>query len=1006
VSHTEDQLWELLREAGEMPYGAAQIALVEQIIPQADAQRLTELSFEARLFGTGAYVYGGEPAKSVVTFSWCLTEYGRDPSRYGDSYRTLLWHFKDMVNSLRRFPEIPLDHVRAVLEDMAGRWHAAGYGPHAVYAVRHSLAAHLGELDAAQQWFDRWRAEPRNDLSDCVGCDPTAQAGWLIEVGRDEEAVALAEPVLAGRLTCVEQPQSMLTTLLLPYLRTGRLDQARDAHRQAYLRHRPRLADLTSIAEHVQFCARTGNDARAVEIVERHLPWLDRAPSPFSGMVFAASAALALARAAGVGDRAGTIRRPAHRERPAATPGIAELAAELAAQARATAARFDIRNGTGRQGELIEAIIAADQLVDYLPLSGSALSGSGLSGSALSGSARRGRPSPATAATRPPAAASDAAPAAGDDAASEAALASGSEAGPATGYPGRPTGAQGPAPIPDTGGPDELLDLASARYRADDLDAAFAAWHAFDGRYGSTDLTVLQRSRRLDGRGLEHARRGGFAAAVDSWREAVDGYARSGDEQRRQRGLGRIGHALCEMGRADTGLPMIESSTDYLLANGSPELQISALFRLAIGYTGTGRFEDAFAVFDQIAARIAAAEIAAADPDQAAQARSDAAKLALIRTGTLLASGALESALAAAREARQRCLPADRAGRSQASFIVAAAAERLGDRDSALAAYEEVLAEAVDRELRDQVLLMRAVALAGSARAAEAVDDLVEAVARFTAAGDDGNAAMVKYHLAVAYLNCHRLIDAAEAGEDAVAGLSGAQAVEGRHLLSVAYQRLNLPEQAVACLEVVQADCAARGDQAELGQISEEIAGILDQQDQDAAAARQFDAAARAYGAAGLRLDEVRARRRHSTSLSWSGSHDAAIAALAEVDRLAVELPDEEAVAWERAVIHYDAGRVLGASGRFEEALARAVRAIAGYRDLGAMDQREQVERLQIRLLLNAGRPREAERVARQAAPSDAEGRTMIARLLAAALDAQDRPDEARMVRKEAGLDR
>ena len=84
--------------------------------------------------------------------------------------------------------------------------------------------------------------------------------------------------MLAGRLTCSEQPQGILTTLLLPYLRTGRLEQARDAHRRAYRLHRPNLADLGDIADHIEFCALTGNEARGLEILERHLGWLDRAP--------------------------------------------------------------------------------------------------------------------------------------------------------------------------------------------------------------------------------------------------------------------------------------------------------------------------------------------------------------------------------------------------------------------------------------------------------------------------------------------------------------------------------------------------------------------------------------------------------------------------------------------------------------------------------------------------------------------------------------------------------
>ena len=117
----------------------------------------------------------------------------------------------------------------------------------------------------------------------------------LVARGRDEEALALAEPVLNRQLTCTEQPQGILTKLLLPYLRTGRLAEAADAHRRAYRVVRGNLADLDDIAEHVLFCARTGNAPRGLELVERHLGWLDKAPSPIMTPCSAASAAAAAA---------------------------------------------------------------------------------------------------------------------------------------------------------------------------------------------------------------------------------------------------------------------------------------------------------------------------------------------------------------------------------------------------------------------------------------------------------------------------------------------------------------------------------------------------------------------------------------------------------------------------------------------------------------------------------------------------------------------------------------
>ncbi|GAA2587855.1 hypothetical protein GCM10010399_17340 [Dactylosporangium fulvum] len=352
---TEEELWGLLREAYHMPYGSGQIALVEQIVQHADAGGFDELRFAARLHATTAYVHGGETAKSFVTFSWCRSEYDAHPERFDrQDEHLLLWQFKYMVAGLLKFPTVPLGRTYDVLDDMERRFRAGGHSLHAVYAYRHRVAEYLGD-PASDEWFAKWNAAPRDSNSDCVGCDPTSKVYHLVSRKLDDEAVELAQSVLAGQLTCAEQPQSILTALLLPYLRTGRLSEAADAHRRAYRTMRGNLADLQSIGEHVAFCARTGNEVRGLEIVQRHLGWLDKAPHPQAEMWFAASAALLLGRL----DDSVTVGETS----------AAVLADRLAARARDLAARFDERNGTPTVGRNIEALLTAEPLVEYLPLS-------------------------------------------------------------------------------------------------------------------------------------------------------------------------------------------------------------------------------------------------------------------------------------------------------------------------------------------------------------------------------------------------------------------------------------------------------------------------------------------------------------------------------------------------------------------------------------------------------------------------------------------------------------
>ncbi len=659
MTYSEDQLWDLYQQAFEMPYGAAQIALVEQVIAHADALHLTGLSYEARMLGTSAYVYGGEPAKSFVTFSWCLAEFDRDAVTYGRSVHTLLWHFKYMVSGLTRFPEVSLERTRGVLDDMERRWREGGHSLHAVYAHRHFLARHVGDVAEAEEWYGKWITAPRDDLSDCVGCDPTSKAWWLALQRRDEEAVALAEGVLSGRLTCSEQPQGMLTTLLRPYLRTGRLEQARDAHRRAYRLHRPHLADLADIAYHIEFCAITSNEARGVEILERHLGWLDRAPSPHAAMWFGAAGALVLRRAADRGRDSLRVHRPAHGDRAAADVEADTLAAELTELALDMASRFDARNGTDYQSGLIRELLAEEPLVDHLPLSPTA------------------SPSLMSPSLMPP---SRVSPAHGGPASAAAAMpTSVAGAAPATAIP----------PVPETASPDELLDLADDHLKRGRRADAFAAWHAFDDRYAGWDLTILQRGRRADGHGVEAAFDDALVEAETAWRSAVDLFAEAGDEVRRHTTRSRIGRAMSATGRGEIGLAMVEDAASYLLAHADPERWTGALAAVATAQMHAGRGDEALSTLERAEVYVDRCP----DPHALAHLRGQ-------RAQCLGALGRLEESRAAAEESARLARACDFGeGVATASLLAGLAAEQLGDPAAAVAAYDDSLAAATDDEL-------------------------------------------------------------------------------------------------------------------------------------------------------------------------------------------------------------------------------------------------------------------------------------------------------------------
>ncbi|MEU1808059.1 hypothetical protein [Micromonospora aurantiaca (nom. illeg.)] len=944
---TDDDLWRMHHEIESMPYGPGQIAALEQLLRRADAGDDRHLAFAARVTGTTAYVYGGEPAKSFVTFSWCLAEYDKDPQPYHQRYtHQLLWFFKYMVNAMVKFPELPLDRTYAVLDDMERRYRDSGHSLQAVYKHRYLVAAHLGDDEAAEQWYRKWMTAPRDTLSDCAGCDPTTQVAHLVRHGRHEEAVALAEPVLAGRLTCSEQPQGILTALLTPYRETGRTDAARDAHREAYRRVRGHLADLWDIADHVEFCTVTGNEARALELVERHLDWLDRAPTPAAAMHFAAAASAALRQV----PAELTVHRRASGERPAADVPAGVLADELAGTATALAERFDARNGTTHQSGLIARKVAAGPVGEHLPLSASLR--------------RPAVPTPGT----------------GSDA---------------------PVASPQPVTVPADAGADELLALAEECWRTNRRGGLVAALHAYDERFGDADVPATTRAWRLELRAGELSQDDdGVPVAIEVNREALAAWREVPDPLRAQVVAGRLGVLLSMVEEsADEGLALARESAGYLTEHGGPRDRAAGWDRLALAHVHREQWAEALDALDRaeaeadadpwLAGRVALHRTHVLEQLERAEEFRDAAARSRRLAGELGDAEMLTGACLA--YARATDDPADAVAACEEALSVAPSGAHLPlrvTRGRALMAADrageavEDLAEAVtlcvEQGLDGDALLRWELAEAYrvAGRLAEAAEVAEEAVLGLDRAGAQAEADRCRHTLAGIYSGLGETDLALTVLDTLAENLDGpdnlphrAQVLEESGGLLYDADRDALAAQRFAAAATAWRLAGFQVD--ELRARRRELLALHWSGDLPAAVA------------AIERVDE------------------AATALPAEADEAPV-------VTYERAMAADAVARVLIGEDRLTAALDRVDGVPERLRSIEAFGEAAQVEVLTGELLLRDGRPEQAEGLLRPVLgglPTGSRPATQAAWLLARALDEQGREAEASKVRADHGIE-
>ncbi len=185
---------------------------------------------------------------------------------------------------------------------------------------------------------------------------------------RDNTAIELANEALARGRKCINQPQGIRSAIMLPLVRQGRLEEARHAFVHGYRKHRNEPGVCWSIANYLEFCARTGNEARGLEILNRHLRCLDEPDSPAGEMWFSVDAALLLRRMQTIGQRELKITRPAYGDRSEAVLTAAELRVVLENRATALAAQFDARNRNTSVSEQVAAELVVEPVIDRLVL--------------------------------------------------------------------------------------------------------------------------------------------------------------------------------------------------------------------------------------------------------------------------------------------------------------------------------------------------------------------------------------------------------------------------------------------------------------------------------------------------------------------------------------------------------------------------------------------------------------------------------------------------------------
>ncbi|MBC9711021.1 hypothetical protein H9Y04_00335 [Streptomyces sp. TRM66268-LWL] len=357
-----DELYAALRDNGQRPYGRTRTVTAEELVDAAEQFDDPAALVCALLELQSAYTYGSEPRKSPVVFARILNLYDEQPDVFDDSLRhQLFWRFKWVANALLALPEVPLPTLRQWLTEMRDRYTKADLDLQPYYGQAYDLAAHIGE--GADLAYDLWASRVRTRLSDCEACEICTRARYHLGAGDDARALRIWEPVLSGKDSCQEEPARSVSYALLPLLRTGQTDRARELHLAGYRACRRNASMAGEVGRHLEFCALTGNEARGLELLSENRTLFEEVDSPSEQLDFLTGVEVLLQRVEFLGH--GELACAGYAGRAWT---VSALRAEVRGRADDLAARFDARNGTTTQSAHRRARLECAPLLDALEL--------------------------------------------------------------------------------------------------------------------------------------------------------------------------------------------------------------------------------------------------------------------------------------------------------------------------------------------------------------------------------------------------------------------------------------------------------------------------------------------------------------------------------------------------------------------------------------------------------------------------------------------------------------
>jgi hypothetical protein len=271
MSAASGQAQRLYEQADSFPYASKKRAdVLDEAARCAEAEGNEELCYDIRYDLIDAALDAGDVQRSLIAFAYCLAMCDARPERRPES--RLHWRYKWVLEWAPRFVEVSRTQIEQLLADVERRFTRVNYGKNALAKLRARAAYFLGDRADVARHYERWKVTPRDAVSDCRVCDLDEEVMLLEELGREQDALRVAQSIVHGSQRCQEVPHLTYARTLPMLLRAGHRDVAVSHHRRGY----PLLKTLKHklvghVGSHLVHTAVLGETGRGLRILRETL---------------------------------------------------------------------------------------------------------------------------------------------------------------------------------------------------------------------------------------------------------------------------------------------------------------------------------------------------------------------------------------------------------------------------------------------------------------------------------------------------------------------------------------------------------------------------------------------------------------------------------------------------------------------------------------------------------------------------------------------------------------